>query len=127
MAGKGHAQGRLCPALVAANGAQECLRRVLHLQKHGSGANLPHHRPEISHQRPQLPHHRQPAQPLHPLLLLHSRRSAWPHRDVRGFILPVQDNLLPSTATASSSTSSTRRTSVSARMTTRFWLLTMSQ
>src|SRR5262245_38965260 len=43
------------------------------LQKHGSGLNLPHHRPEISHQRSQLPHHRKPAQPVHPLLLLHSR------------------------------------------------------
>src|SRR6516164_4919134 len=73
MAGEGHTQGGLCPALATGNGEEERLRGVFHFQEHGGGIDLPHQRSEISHQGPQLPHHRQPAQSLHPLLLLHSR------------------------------------------------------
>ena len=59
------------------------------------GTDVPYHHPEISHQRSQLPHCRQPTQPLHPLLLLHSRRSARSLRHVRGLVLPLQSNILP--------------------------------
>jgi hypothetical protein len=37
------------------------------------GPELPHQRAEISHPGPASPHPRPPAQPLHPLLLLHPR------------------------------------------------------
>ena len=37
------------------------------------GTDLPHRGAEISQQGSQLPHHRQDTQPLHSLLLLHSR------------------------------------------------------
>jgi len=38
----------------------------------------------------ELPHPREPAQPLHPLLLLHPRRSAGFDGDAGGLILPFQ-------------------------------------
>jgi len=47
---------RLCSALVTANGQEGCLRRLLHLQEHGAGADLPCHRAEVSHQGSQPPH-----------------------------------------------------------------------
>src|SRR6201989_1056807 len=46
---------------------------LLHFQKHGAGADLPHRHAEISHQGPALPHPCPPAEPLHTLLLLHPR------------------------------------------------------
>jgi hypothetical protein len=50
-------------------------RQMVRNNAHGAyfRADVPDHHPEISHQRPQLSHYRQPTQPLHPLLLLHSR------------------------------------------------------
>jgi len=52
---EGRAQGGLCSALVTANGQEGCLRRLLHLQEHGAGADLPCHRAEVSHQGSQPP------------------------------------------------------------------------
>ena len=71
------------------------LRRLLHLQEHGAGADLSRQRAEIPHQGSQLPHPRPPAQPLHPLLLLHPRRNPRPDGDAGGLVLPVPDHLLP--------------------------------
>jgi hypothetical protein len=45
--------------------------------------------------RTQLPHPRQPAEPLHPLLFLHPRRSARSDGDACGLVLPVQSHVLP--------------------------------
>ena len=92
---KGRAQGRLRSTLAALDGAGAALRRVLHLQEHGAGADVPLHGAEVSDPRPQSPHPGPAAQPLHALLLLHSRRDPGAHRDARGLVLPVPDHLLP--------------------------------
>ena len=73
MGREGRAQGRPCPALATPHGQERRLRRLLHLQEHGAGAELPRQRAEISHQGSESPHPRPPAQPLHALLLLHPR------------------------------------------------------
>src|SRR5579864_74996 len=70
---EGRPQGRPCPCLATSNGEEQRLRRLLHFQKHGAGADLPHQHAEISHQGPALPHPCPPAQPLHALLRLHPR------------------------------------------------------
>src|SRR6267143_6373514 len=44
------AQGRPCPALATPHGQGRRLRRLLHLQEHGAGAELSHQRPQIRHQ-----------------------------------------------------------------------------
>src|SRR5208337_4906499 len=50
---------------------------------------------EVSHRRPELSHPGAPAQPLHPLLLLHPRRSARADGDPGSLVLSVPDHLLP--------------------------------
>src|SRR6202043_2173667 len=51
---EGRAQGRPCPALAAPHGQGRRLRRLLHLQEHGAGAELSRQRPQIRHQEPAL-------------------------------------------------------------------------
>src|ERR1700755_942078 len=51
------------------------LRRLLHLQEHGAGAELSRQRPQIRHQGSKLQDPRPPTQPLHALLLLPPRRN----------------------------------------------------
>src|SRR6516225_372422 len=55
----------------------------------------PTFRTEISHQGPASPDPRPPAQPLHALLFLYSRRNTGPDGDAGGLVLPVPDHLLP--------------------------------
>jgi len=52
---KGRAQGRSCPALATPQGQGRRLRRLLHLQEHGAGAELSRQHPQIRHQGPKLP------------------------------------------------------------------------
>src|SRR6266481_4290527 len=68
---------------------------LFHFQEHGTRANLPHQRAEVSYKGPQPPDPGASAQPLHPLLLLHLRPSAWTDRDAGGFILAIPGHLLP--------------------------------
>src|SRR6202163_4794659 len=95
MGREGRAQGRPCPALAAPHGQGRRLRRVLHLQEHGAGAELSRQRPQIRHQGSKLPDPRPPTQPLHALLLLPPRRNLGPDGDAGGLVLPVPDHLLP--------------------------------
>src|SRR6202047_4796544 len=44
---EGGAQGKPCPALAAPHGQGRRLRRLLHLQEHGAGAELSRQRPPI--------------------------------------------------------------------------------
>src|SRR6202023_2261301 len=89
------AQGRPCPALATSHGQGRRLRRLLHLQEHGAGAELSHQRPQILHQGSKLPHPRPPTQPLHALLLLPPRRNPGPDGDAGRLVLSVPDHLLP--------------------------------
>src|SRR5271166_6458561 len=95
MGREGSAQGRPRAALAAPHDQGQSLRRLLHLQEHGAGFDLPHHGTEVSHRRPELSHPGAPAQPLHPLLLLHPRRSARADGDPGSLVLSVPDHLLP--------------------------------
>src|SRR3981189_2807543 len=54
MGREGRAQGRPCPGLATPHGQGRRLRRLLHLQEHGAGAELPRQRPQIRHQEPAL-------------------------------------------------------------------------
>src|SRR5438132_8389100 len=70
---------RSCP------GCAGCARRAplefISFSRDGTRANLPHQRAEVSYKGPQPPDPGASAQPLHPLLLLHLRPSAWTDRD----------------------------------------------
>src|SRR6185295_14974256 len=88
MGREGGAQGGPCRAVATAHGTQTRLRRLLHLQEHGAGADLPGQRTEISHQGPASPDPRPPAQPLHALLFLYSRRNSGPDGNAGGLVLP---------------------------------------
>src|SRR5713101_6563127 len=55
MGREGGAQGGPCRAVATAHGTQTRLRRLLYLQEHGAGADLPGQRTEISHQGPASP------------------------------------------------------------------------
>ena len=63
--------------LATPHGQGRQLRRLLHLQEHGAGAELSRQRPQIRHQGSELPDPRAPTQPLHALLLLPPRRNPW--------------------------------------------------
>src|SRR6516225_8482587 len=91
----GSAQGGPCPAVATTHGTETRLRRLLCLQEHGAGADLPGQCTKISHQGPASPDPRPPAQPLHALLFLYSRRNSRPDGDAGGLVLPVPDRLLP--------------------------------
>src|SRR5712671_677379 len=95
MGREGGAQGGPCRAVATTHGTETRLRRLLYLQEHGAGADLPGQRTEISHQGPASPDPRPPAQPLHTLLFLYSRRNTGPDGDACRLVLPVPDHLLP--------------------------------
>jgi len=82
--GKRCSQGKVCAARVRPDGEEECLWRLLHLQEHGTGTDVPDQRAEVSHAGSQLPHPGTSDEPLHPLLLLHSRRSPGADHRSRG-------------------------------------------
>src|ERR1700756_2247608 len=67
---------------------------LFHFQEHGTRSELPDQRAEVSYKRPQPPDPGASAQPLHALLLLHLRSSAWTHRDAGGLILALPGHLL---------------------------------
>src|SRR5215471_8172939 len=50
-AGKGTRKEDLRPARATPHGKEERLRRLLHLQEHGTGANLPHQRAQVSERK----------------------------------------------------------------------------
>ena len=66
MAEKGVRKGR-CPSLATSNDKEQRLRRLLHLQEHGAGADLPHQHAEyptkdphyriLAHQRSRFTHY----------------------------------------------------------------------
>jgi hypothetical protein len=52
MGREGHSQGGFCAPLATPSGAKQRLRRLFYLQEPGGRADVPDHRAEISHQRP---------------------------------------------------------------------------
>src|ERR1700733_15239742 len=87
---KGGPQGKPCPAVATSHGAGGELRRLLHPQEHGAGADLSRHRAKIPNQGCQLSHPEASAQPLHPLLFLHPRRNPRPMGMRVASFLPFQ-------------------------------------
>src|ERR1700737_2174726 len=85
---------RLCAALVAPNAQEERLRSLFHFQEHGTRAHLPDQRAEVSDQGPQPPDPGASTQPLHALLLLHLRSSAWTDGHALSVILALPGHLL---------------------------------
>src|SRR6202162_6598831 len=69
-------------------------RSLFHFQEHGTRAHLPDQRAEVSDQGPQPPDPGASTQPLHALLLLHLRSSAWTHSHARSVILALPGHLL---------------------------------
>ena len=87
-------QRGLCAALVAPNAQEEHLRSLFHFQEHGTRAHLPDQRAEVSDPGPQPPDPGASTQPLHALLLLHLRSSAWTDGHARSVILALPGHLL---------------------------------
>ena len=92
--GEGPPQRGSCPARATPDGEARRLRRVLHFQEHGTGTHVPHQRTEVSHPGSQPPHPGPPAEPLHPLLLLHSGRGAGADHRSHGQFLSIPRHLL---------------------------------
>jgi hypothetical protein len=74
-AGKGvRKEDYVLPALHAWR--SKCFRRLFHLQKHGTGPDVPDHRAEVPHRGSESPHSGASDQPVHALLLLRPGRGA---------------------------------------------------
>src|SRR6266446_4559694 len=69
-------------------------RGLFHFQEHGTRAHLPDQRAEVSDQGPQPSNPSASTQPLHALLLLHLRSSAWADSNARSVILALPGHLL---------------------------------
>src|ERR1700732_3980942 len=79
-------------------GCAECARRTptefISFQEHGTRAPLPDQRAEVSDQGLQPPDPGASTQPLHALLLLHLRSSAWIDGHALSVILALSGHLL---------------------------------
>src|SRR4029077_18402888 len=100
---------------------------LFHFQEHGTRADLPDQRAEVSYKRPQSPDPGASAQPLYALLFLHLRPSTWTDRDAGGFILAIPGHLLPQWPLLHRARNSFGARSPSARTIMRFWLSTTWQ
>src|SRR5665213_1511194 len=95
MGGERRSQRGLRFARTAPHGEEECFRRLLHLQEHGTGPDVPDQRAEALRAGSQPPHSGASDEPLRPLLLLRPRSDPRADCHPRGVVLSVPCHALP--------------------------------